>query len=287
MKCLVVTLALFTAYVKAKKPSILFENGVLNMEALNPENKDLGCPQNFYTSLTGSLASPNFPYSYPSGIRCNYRIVVASNSRISFNLNSLLLPNDGQILVYDGIDADSALIYTLNSSLNTGTFKLASVKSPNGGNPNIWSASNSLYISFYGGTMINSSTNYGFNATYSSYAGFIQTYITNSTGLLSSPNYPWNYPNNYDQIYTIVTPSNGSNRFPRLQLRITDFYTEASYDYLRIVDGSWIGGQLIALYTGIPTTPFVVNSSSNAISLYFHSDEAINYRGFSLFWLTI
>uniref|UniRef100_A0A914EEJ5 CUB domain-containing protein n=1 Tax=Acrobeloides nanus TaxID=290746 RepID=A0A914EEJ5_9BILA len=288
MKLIVLVVVLAIVGCEAKK-KISFQNGQLDIEALKPENKQLGCPQNFYTALSGSLASPNFPYSYTSGISCNYRIVVSSSNynRISLNVNSILLPDDGKILIYDGIDEDSALIYTINSSMNSGAFRLPSVKSATGGAPNIWSASNAMYISFVGGTLINNLINYGFNATYTSYAGITQNYSSSSTGLLTSPNYPFNYPNNYDRVYTIITPNNGTNQLPRLQLRITDFLTENNYDYLRIVDGSWIGGELIASYTGNPTTPIVVNSSSNAISLYFHSDEAVNYRGFSLFWLTI
>ena len=73
------------------------------------------------------------------------------------------------------------------------------------------------------------------------------------TGTLSSPNYPSNYPSDFNQVYKIIVGPDS-----RVKLTITDFKTEMTFDYLKIVEGPsidsrdpplarWIGISMIKI----------------------------------------
>jgi len=84
-----------------------------------------------------------------------------------------------------------------------------------------------------------------------------------------------NYYNNENYTYTIA-PDGASG----VQLNFTQFDIEANFDYLYIYDGPNISSPLIGTYTGT-TSPGTVNSSGNALTLRFTSDNATVKPGFT------
>ena len=100
-----------------------------------------------------------------------------------------------------------------------------------------------------------------------------------ATGTIRSPNYPSDYPNSKDQTYPIKVES-GS----KIELTFTDFAieddTECSYDYVQVLDSD--GKQLIKKCGA--TKPANVVSTSNTMTVKFHSDETVSAKGFSATW---
>jgi len=99
------------------------------------------------------------------------------------------------------------------------------------------------------------------------------------TGTIKSPNYPSNYPNSKDQTYALKVAT-GS----RIELSFTDFVIEpedhCSYDYVQVLDSD--GKQLIKKCGS--TKPNNVVSTSNTMTVKFHSDNYITAKGFSATW---
>lgn len=84
-----------------------------------------------------------------------------------------------------------------------------------------------------------------------------------------------NYYNNENYTFTIQ-PTGASG----VSLNFTQFDIETNYDYLYIYDGNSTASPLIGTYTGT-SSPGVVNSTGNALTLRFTSDGATVRPGFT------
>jgi hypothetical protein len=94
--------------------------------------------------------------------------------------------------------------------------------------------------------------------------------LINSNGLLTSPNFPGPYPNNYDcqwinQVATKIT------------LNFNYFETESRYDHVEVYDGSSVSSARLLLKHSGSTLPGAVVSSSNEMLVCFFTDESGNY----------
>uniref|UniRef100_A0A8C9NJK8 Deleted in malignant brain tumors 1 protein n=1 Tax=Serinus canaria TaxID=9135 RepID=A0A8C9NJK8_SERCA len=122
-------------------------------------------------------------------------------------------------------------------------------------------------------------TRRGFHAYYSSFLAFSSTldyscggFLSSSSGTLQSPFYPRNYPNNANCVWEIQVESNFPTLLPRME------GGRCLSDYVEIFDGplhtSPVLGKICSGY--YPT----YTSSSNLLSVRFHSDSRHTYRGF-------
>ncbi|NXS94145.1 DMBT1 protein, partial [Jacana jacana] len=107
--------------------------------------------------------------------------------------------------------------------------------------------------------------------------------ISNSSGLLQSPFYPGRYPNNADCLWEIQVESNF-----RVMLTFRDIAMPGSrcqYDYVEVYDGPPHSSSLLGrLCSGsFPT----YTSSSNLMSVRFHSDSRYTSRGFQAHYSSI
>ena len=101
---------------------------------------------------------------------------------------------------------------------------------------------------------------------------------TGTSGNIQSPNYPSAYGSGTACVWNINAPPGTT-----INLNVTSFYTENSYDKLFIlfpqncslVNGSILTGNLFPQRITIP---------QNTVSLYFYSDTIINYSGFNINW---
>ena len=102
------------------------------------------------------------------------------------------------------------------------------------------------------------------------------------TGSIKSPNHPSAYPNSKDQTYSLKVAA-GS----RIELTFVDFVIEADdqcgYDYVQVLDSD--GSQMIKKCGS--TKPTNVVSTSNTMTVKFHSDDYISAKGFSATWKKI
>jgi vibriolysin len=99
--------------------------------------------------------------------------------------------------------------------------------------------------------------------------------FTTATGVLTSPNFPNPYPNNYARTWCI-RPTTG-----QATLTFTDFNLEAGWDFLTITDG--ITGNEIGVYDGTDLPP---PATSAWLAVRFTTDTSVTPTGFRATWST-
>ncbi|KAL8220484.1 UNVERIFIED_CONTAM: CUB and sushi domain-containing protein 2 [Gekko kuhli] len=100
--------------------------------------------------------------------------------------------------------------------------------------------------------------------------------VIGTQGVLLSPNYPLNYNNNHECIYSIQTqPGKG------IQLKAWSFNLEAK-DFLKIYDGNNNSARLLGSFTRGEMLDLSINSTSSTMWLEFISDGNSTSQGFEL-----
>lgn len=101
------------------------------------------------------------------------------------------------------------------------------------------------------------------------------------TGVITSPNYPQEYPPDLNCLYLVRIHSAET-----IRVTITDFYTESAKDVLDFGTSpslerleSWEGNLTSSL-------PIVVEVSSNLLWFQFSSDKNNNFKGFRLEYIS-
>ena len=104
-----------------------------------------------------------------------------------------------------------------------------------------------------------------------------------TSGVLTSPNYPAEYPNNVDLVQKIEVPEGNS-----IRMRFTDFDCEEGPDWLEVHDvmTSWQNGSLLWERPGLSGSKvdrdFV--SYRNKVEVVFRTDGSVTARGWRLEW---
>ncbi|CAP26918.1 Protein CBG06640 [Caenorhabditis briggsae] len=88
-----------------------------------------------------------------------------------------------------------------------------------------------------------------------------------TTGVIYSPNYPGDYPNSANYVYTITVPTGNF-----IHLTFFDFLTEDSYDYMTVENYTLSGDQ----------TGLAIDIQASQATLTFKSDLTTTYRGFAI-----
>ncbi|KAK4015728.1 hypothetical protein OUZ56_030702 [Daphnia magna] len=96
--------------------------------------------------------------------------------------------------------------------------------------------------------------------------------LTTSSGLLTSPNYPGVYPNNYNCQWTIrLAPGS------KIRLTFSHFAIESPFDYVEVYDGSSISTTRLLKHSGSTLPSASIVSSSNVMLVRFVTDSTGNY----------
>ncbi|KAK6327212.1 hypothetical protein J4Q44_G00028570 [Coregonus suidteri] len=100
--------------------------------------------------------------------------------------------------------------------------------------------------------------------------------VSNSEGVLLSPNYPLNYDNSHECVYSIqVETGKGIN------VSASTFQL-AQGDILKVYDGGDSAAPVLGTYTGSTMLGLVLTSTSNHLWLEFYSDQEHTAGGFRL-----
>ncbi|KAM8868855.1 CUB and sushi domain-containing protein 3-like isoform 4-T4 [Spinachia spinachia] len=100
--------------------------------------------------------------------------------------------------------------------------------------------------------------------------------VSNSEGVILSPNYPMNYDNGHECVYTIqVQTGKGIN------ISASTFQLAQS-DVLKVYDGKDGAALLLGTYTGSSMQGLSLTSTSNYLWLEFYSDQEVTAAGFRL-----
>uniref|UniRef100_A0A4W3J1X0 CUB domain containing protein 2 n=1 Tax=Callorhinchus milii TaxID=7868 RepID=A0A4W3J1X0_CALMI len=216
------------------------------------------------SAADGNFSSPNFPGYYPYDIECTWLIVVTEGSSI------LLTFQHFDLEFHDRCEYDYIQIYNGEAEDRgnlLGTF--CGDVSP----PYFTSSWHVMSIIFHSDSHVASR---GFLARYSKdVCGGV---LTGLSGLLSSPQYPDNYPNNAECRW-VMQVSNSTV----VSLVFYDFQLEksedCSFDYVSLFDGPSVSHRHLGHFCGGTKPPDIV-SSTNQLLLVFKSDFNIGGRGF-------
>ena len=101
-------------------------------------------------------------------------------------------------------------------------------------------------------------------------------------GVLTSPNYPQDYPNSHDSSQEIRVAEGNT-----IKMRFTDFNTERKYDYVEITDAD--GTNLVPAPGGRESGnswggPEYIVSKTNRVVVKFHTDGDTHRNGWKLEW---
>jgi pseudolysin/vibriolysin len=97
--------------------------------------------------------------------------------------------------------------------------------------------------------------------------------LSGATGTVTSPNFPNNYTDSFNQTWCIDAPDG-----QQATLTFTDFETESGYDFVSVGDKT---GTILQKTSGT-TKPTPVTSSR--VYLIFKSDSTVNKKGWSANW---
>ena len=100
------------------------------------------------------------------------------------------------------------------------------------------------------------------------------------TGVLTSLNFPEDYPNNINQVQKIQVPEGNT-----IWIRFTDFECEEEYDWVKITDKD---GTRLGLFDGGENSDDdwrdEVVSNTSMVEVLFHTDSSYTESGWRLDW---
>uniref|UniRef100_A0A8C3NFK1 Uncharacterized protein n=1 Tax=Geospiza parvula TaxID=87175 RepID=A0A8C3NFK1_GEOPR len=101
--------------------------------------------------------------------------------------------------------------------------------------------------------------------------------VSDPSGMLQSPNYPGNYPNDADCVWEIQVENNFLSEM--------DLTKTCQHDYIEVYDGPLHSSPMLGRFCSGSFPTYV--SSSNMMSVRFHSDSRFSFRGFQAHYSSI
>uniref|UniRef100_U3KLX7 Cubilin n=1 Tax=Oryctolagus cuniculus TaxID=9986 RepID=U3KLX7_RABIT len=227
----------------------------------------------------GIITSPKYPETYTPNLNCSWHVLVQNGQIIAVHFEQpFQIPsrdpscNQGDYLALkNGLDIYSPPL------------------GPHGGNGHfcgsrpsstLFTSDNQMFVQFISD---DSDEGQGFKINYEAMSlacgGNIYIHDADSTGYVTSPNYPGNYPQNADCIWIIAAPS---EKLIRLQFE-DQFNIEATpnctSNYLELRDGADSNAPILSKLCGmsLPGNQF---SSGGVLYLRFRSENSPTHVGF-------
>ncbi|CAH2282322.1 cubilin [Pelobates cultripes] len=233
----------------------------------------------------GVISSHNYPENYNPNLNCTWHVRVSDGYTIGveFDRTFEILNNDGTcssgdyIELRNGPDESSPSLGQIG-----GNGKFCGSSTPS----TMHTTDNELFVRFISDS---SNEGKGFKLTYQAMnlacGGTIYVSDSNPTGYIISPNYPNNYPQNSDCIWTIIV-QNGES----VQLSFQDQFDiqpseSCDSSYLELRDGADFSGRLLAKLCG-NTLPVTYKSLGTAMYLRFKTDNSPTQKGFKAMYST-
>uniref|UniRef100_A0AAY4CTR7 CUB and Sushi multiple domains 3a n=1 Tax=Denticeps clupeoides TaxID=299321 RepID=A0AAY4CTR7_9TELE len=238
----------------------------------------------------GTILSPGYPEMYPSSLNCTWTVEVSHGKGVQFTFNTFHLE-----------DHHDYLLITENGSFVQPLARLTGPELPAPINAGLY-GNFKAQLRFISDFSISYA---GFNITFSAFTrlrfGLREDFpmfrffcvlvcvfslsprlaecgssVFNNEGILLSPNYPMNYDNNHECIYSIqVQAGKGINVSART-------FHLAQGDILKIYDGKDNSAHMLGAFTGSAMLGLTLISTSNHLWLEFFSDAEATGEGFKL-----
>uniref|UniRef100_A0A914W328 Uncharacterized protein n=1 Tax=Plectus sambesii TaxID=2011161 RepID=A0A914W328_9BILA len=231
------------------------------------------CPNGAQSGSSGSVSSSNYPKNYENNLNCIYQIVVQAGLRVNLTFDDFDTETTyDRLYIFDGPNIQSPSLKNLTGH------------SPKGWNDSIQSSGNSMALFFHTDS---TNTFRGWHANWAAIS-LNESFCPNGqqsgyTGPLTSPNYPNNYDNRLDCLYRITSTS----KLARIRITFDYFYTESCCDKLTLYDGPTIHSPQIKTLSGTMPGGTNYTSTGYVMTLLFHTDYSVNYKGFSASWISV
>ncbi|XP_071823336.1 scavenger receptor cysteine-rich domain-containing protein DMBT1-like [Apostichopus japonicus] len=246
-----------------------------------PQPEECSCPDTCHLSI-GQFNSPNYPDQYEIDSYCEYTFTVTPGKAvivtwIEFDVEQGILgPCFDSVTVYDGVNSSYPQI---------GLYCGDTIPDP------VVSSQNNIFIVFQSDSVI---VRDGFLATFNetdvptmpptptppdSFCG--NNYMDENT-IVTSPDYPANYPRSSNCGNTITAPIGQRIEFTFLTMDIEE-EENCQFDSVQLFDGDEANEEMSLspplCGTTLPPNPF--NSTSNTMYVLFQSDLTQQQQGFS------
>ncbi|XP_078312500.1 embryonic protein UVS.2-like isoform X2 [Crassostrea virginica] len=240
------------------------------------ESEQRSCTEYLEGGNNGSISSPGFPDNYPNNV--NYtRIINVKNtkSRVNFTVLYLEAETDGNLSCFDYLKIERLDVFPCCYTLFKGCRNQTN---------SIEAEGKQFRVSFISDS---SSTRKGFllywkaNASVESERYYTEN-LNSSSGQLTSPEYPCNYPNNVNYTWTIQTGNDYVN-FTILELD-AEVRTHGEWfcvDYLKIEE---MDPCCITVTEGCRAEMYDIVVKGGQFRVSFISEYSHNGRGFRLNW---
>jgi len=224
------------------------------------------CGETLEGATSGIIASPGFPTAYRNNLDCTWTIrPAAGNKAVKFTFETFELERS----------TDCRFDYV--RFLEIDGRRISKICGDTIPDPVFYTRGNGARIKFHSD---DSTTNKGFKMNYEivenpSCQGAEVHTAAGAAVIITSPNFPSNYPVNIDCDWTILVPAG-----QKVSLVFTKFDTEAGgWDPVKIYDGGKYGSKLIKEFSG-SSTPAEVTSTRNKLHVTFKSDNDRTRAGF-------
>ncbi|XP_045623432.1 cubilin [Procambarus clarkii] len=230
-----------------------------------------------YGGTTGLIRSPYHPRAYPHNRECIYVINTPPRTAIVLNFTEFDIegPSFFSGCVYDYVEIRDG---SRASSPLLGRYCGPASHAPEP----VRSQLNHMWLKFRTDASV---TNMGFVANFTTIDIRCGEVMRALSGVINSPNSPERYPGSTDCYWVLDLPEGYV-----IQLTWSSFSLSGSRscnnDYVEVFDNSSIpgmGGRMGPRYCGQQTPP-LKTSSSNLVTIHFHSDYDVNNDGFSLIY---
>ncbi|XP_070576918.1 CUB domain-containing protein 2-like isoform X2 [Ptychodera flava] len=202
-----------------------------------------------FTAITGTIASPYYPESYPRNVDCYYFIIVPEDTRVMLQFQLIDLEHRDTLDIYDGFTV------SINHYLG------------NGYGSYYMSDNHAMLVRFQSGSYTSQTLGSGFYAKYSrdTCGG---TYSSNiNEGYIISPLYP-DFRKNFfdiDNCYYNISVSDGYT----VQVEFIEFGLQPCCAHLSIYDGTSGDSPLVGKYTGY-VLPRKIEATGSNLFLHYH-----------------
>ncbi|PAV66198.1 hypothetical protein WR25_11752, partial [Diploscapter pachys] len=209
------------------------------------------------TARKGTITSPNYPNNYYNNLDCQYMITSPNGTYITITFDPFIVENTyDYVVIFDGFE-------------NSTSKQIAKITGTPG-RKQYETTGNQLLVWFHSDYIVNKQ---GWSAAWEAKTIMPPIYQNGSSGELTSPLYPADYPSWSEQLY-FVTATPGF----QVQLAFDYFQVEKNYDGLQVFDGLVQTPQFqVANLTGTTgIAPWNYTFSNNTFSLRFFSDGIIH-----------
>ncbi|XP_065362088.1 cubilin homolog [Calliphora vicina] len=231
----------------------------------------VGCIE-VYRADNGTFASPNYPKPYPNNIECLWEITSQPGMGIQVEIESL--------------DLEDSVNCTKDALVISPHYHSDNVKERHCGKHEsliISSSSHKLYVRFYSDGQGNGQ---GFQVKYTTQKSKCGGTLQSKNGVITSPNYPNNYPENSDCEWTITVTDHHAIIFTMDELDLEDFY-DCEMDYVEAFEErSDSDAEPLQLFKKCGAMESEANNTwrsiGNTVTVRFHSDDSVSAKGFKL-----